>query len=172
MMVPLTGLDQLNEPTWLSKQGEEMPRQARQSRLRKASGPSTIQITAMQNDATWDPTPDGPPDPFLVVNMYSVKPGTVADFLALTKEVSEVVKKMGKAKAIYVHRVAFGGDGYEFHVATGYAALGDITAHAEFRKAMGDAAYTAYVQKQASIINSVHREIVRYRPEFSYVPSK
>lgn len=168
-MVPLTGLDQLNGRTWLGQQGDEMSRQARTTRLRKASGVQQTQVVVNQSDITWNPNPQAPPSKFLVVAIYSVKPGKVAEFSALIKEVNEVVKKMGKAKANHVLRVAYGGDGYEFHVATAYDSLADIPAQAAFRAAMGSG-YDGYVQKLGATINSLRREIVRYRPEFSYIP--
>lgn len=168
-MVPLAGLDQLNERTWLSQQGDEQARQARTTRLRRASGTMKAEVVTAQAEATWAPNPQAPPDKFLVVATYSVKPGKVAEFTAMLKEVNEVVKKLGKAKNIYVHRVSYGGDGYEFHVATGYDSLADIPAQQAFRTAMGSG-YDAYVQKIGATVNSLRREIVRYRPEFSYVP--
>ena len=168
-MVPLTGLDKLDDRTWLSQQGDEMARQARTARLRKSSGVMQSQVVTAQDDISWNPNPQAPPSKFLVVAIYSVKPGKVAEFTALIKEVNEVVKKMGKAKANHVLRVAYGGDGYEFHVATAYDSLADIPAQAAFRAAMGDG-YNGYVQKLGATVNSLRREIVRFRPEFSYIP--
>jgi len=171
-LMPLSGLDQLNERTWLSQQGEEAPRQARQARLRKATGPSTVKIVTTQEEPTWDPTPQGAPDAFATVAIYSVKPGKTTDFLALMKEATAATQKVGKAKSVYVERVNFGGDGYEFHVVHGYDSLADISSPGAFRTAMGDTAYNAYIEKMSATINSVRREIVRFRPEFSYVPTK
>jgi hypothetical protein len=168
-MVPLSGLDKLDERTWLSQQGEERPRQARQARLRKATGPSTTKIFALQKEPTWDPTPQGAPEAFGTVSIYSVKSGKVADFLALMKEATEVTKKIGKAKCVYVNRLSYGGDSYEFVVFTGYDSLADISTGA-FRAAMGDAAYKTYFEKMGATIQSVRRDIIRFRPEFSYLP--
>lgn len=170
-LVPLEGIDKLNERTWLSQQGEEPVRQARQARLRKATGPSTTKIITIQEDSTWDPNPKSGPQAFATITIYSVKPGKVADFLALMKEATEVTKKVGKAKCVYVNRLNFGGDAYEFTVYQGYDSLADISAGAITRAAMGDAAYTAFVEKMGATISTLRREIIRYRPEYSYVPA-
>src|SRR3954463_6172308 len=127
-LVPLAGLDKLTERTWLSPQGEEEPRHAPQARLRKAAGPSTIKIITLQEEATWDPTPEGAPEAFATLFTFSVKPGKVADFIALMKEATEVTKKIGKAKSVYLNRVSYGGDGYEFSVYQSYDSLADIPA--------------------------------------------
>jgi hypothetical protein len=170
-LVPLAGLDKITERTWLSQQGEEGARQSRSTRLRNSSGPLSNRILSEQPGPTWDPTPDGAPDAFAVISTYVVKPGKVADFLALAKEATEATKKAGKAKSVYVTRVNFGGDAYEFNVVHGYAALGDIT-YGALREAMGQAAYEAYTKKMGETISSLRREIIRYRPEFSYLPAK
>lgn len=170
-LVPLEGLAKLSDPTWLSQQGEERSRQARQSRLAQANAATTIKLITDQKDVTWDPTPQGGPDPYAMVTTYNVKPSKVLDFLALLKESNEVTKKIGKAKSIYTSRVTFGGDTYDFYVVTGYASLADITPGSTFRTTMGEAAYTAYNQKMGQVINSVHRDIIRFRPEYSYVPA-
>lgn len=168
-MVPLAGLDQLGERTWLSQQGDETSRTARTTRLRNSSGAMSTQIMVAQDDVTWNPNPQAAPDGYMAVSIFSVKAGKVSEFLAMIKQVNETVKKMGKAKNIFVSRVAYGGDGYEFHVATGYASLADIPPQAAFRAAMGDG-YNAYVQKLGATVNGLRREIVRYRPEFSHIP--
>jgi len=169
-LVPLAGLDKMSEPTWLSQQGDERSRQGRQSRLARTHAAMTTKLIADQTSVTWDPTPQGGPDPYAVVVTYNVKPSKVADFLALIKEANEITKKMGKAKSIYVSRVSFGGDSYDFFVVFGYASLADITPGSAFRTTMGETAYTTHNQKLAQTINSVHRDILRFRPEFSYVP--
>ena len=169
-LVPLASLDKLDDRTWLSQQGTEAARQARTARLRKATGVMRTEILTAQEELTWSPNPQAPPDKFLVVTSYSVKPGKVAEFTALLKESNEVWKKLGKVRNIFVNRVSFGGDGYEFGVAAGYDSLADVPTMAAFRTAMGND-YNAYVQKMGAAIHSLRREIVRYRPEFSYIPS-
>jgi len=170
MLVPISGLDKLTEQTWLSQQGEEMPRRARFSRLARAGASGTIKITTSVPDLTWDDTPGGAPDAFGIVRVTIAKPGKVADYTALLKEVSQTYKKMGKAKSFYVNRVAFGGNVYEFHTYTGYSSLADIHNTDAFRKAMGEAKYEAYIKKLGEVIDSSERTLVRFRPEFSYVP--
>lgn len=168
----LSSLAQVGEPTWLSKQGDEATRQARQARLRKASGSSTVKIISEQEEAVWNPTPQAAPSPFATVAIYSVKAGKASDFVALMKEATETTKKIGKAKNVYVARVSYGGDAYEYHVVLGYDSLADISSMSAFRTAMGEDAYKAYVEKIGATINSVRREILRFRPEFSYLPTK
>jgi hypothetical protein len=107
-----------------------------------------------------------------MVTVISVKPGKVTDFLAALKEASDTHKKIGKAKSLNVFRVTFGGDGYEYHVAAEYDSLVDLEAGRGFRAFMGEAGYEAYTQKIGGNISSMQRNVLRFRPEFSYAPSK
>jgi hypothetical protein len=171
-LVDIEGLDKLGEPTWLSKQGEETVRQSRQARLRKATGPSNSKVISAEADLMWDPTPEGGPEAYAVVTMYTVKPGKVSAFLALMKENGELTKKLGKAKCTYVSRVAFGGDVYQFTIYNGYDSLADIPGAGAARAALGEDAYRAFWDKMGAVIDSSSRDIIRYRPEYSYIPSK
>lgn len=171
MVVPLTNLSQLSEPTWLSKQGEERERAARQSRLAKTGAAAAVHLLTPQQEASWFSSSAEATPEFMVLSVYSVKPGKVADFLVMMKEQGAVVKKMGKAKNYLLSRVSFGGDGYRFYLRTDYGALGDIGAQAEFRAAMGEAAYASYVQKLGATVSTMEREILRYRPAYSHIPS-
>lgn len=170
---PLAGLDKLNEPTWLSQQGEERPRQARLARLRNSTGHTTSKIFSAPTDAAWDPAPEAAPTAFAAVAIYEVKPGKSSDFLALIKQSIEAAKKVGKAKNVFVYRTSYGASWNEYHVVTGYASLADIpTSGTATRAAMGDAAYTAFVEKMSATINSIERDLYRFRPEYSYLPAK
>lgn len=170
MLVPVSGLDKLTERTWLSQQGEEMPRNARMSRLARAGASATIKLTRSMPDLSWDDTPGNAPEAFGTVRVDIVKPGKTAEFTAMMKEVSQTYKKMGKAKSFYLSRVAFGGNVYEFHSYLGVDSLADIQDTDAFRKAMGEAKYEAFIKKLGDVIDSSERTLVRYRPEFSYVP--
>lgn len=77
---------------------------------------------------------------------------------------------MGKAKSVYTSRVAYGGSAYEFHNLTGYTSLAEVGTIEEFRKAMGEAKYASLIKKIGEVVESSERNLVRYRPEFSYVP--
>lgn len=172
-LVPLAGLDKLSERTWLSEQGDEQTRQAHNTRLRRATGTRSVQILSAQDAVSWDPTPDGPPDAFSVVSIYSVKPGKVADFTKLVKQLGDTIQKLGKAKSVHVSRVSYGGDGYTFYIVTGYASLGDITnTSGAFSAAMGADAYAKFTQGMGEVVSSLERQIIRYRPEFSHIPAK
>lgn len=171
-VIPLASLTQLGEPTWLSGQGDEQSRQARSSRLGRSVGDRTSRIVTQVTDLTWDPTPNGAPEAFAIVRTYNIKPGTVPDFMALIKQSNDAIKKVGKARSIYTSRVSYGGDMYEFYVVVGYDSLADSTGGDSMRTVMGEAAYTAYFKKSGEIVNTVRRDIMRYRPEFSYVPAK
>lgn len=170
MWVPLTGFDKVSERTWLSQQGEELPRSARMNRLRSASGRSEIKLTTALPDLSWDDTPNNAPDEFASVRVDIVKPGKVADYTAMMKDVVQTYKQMGKAKGVYTSRVSYGGNAYEFHSVVSFASLADLSSTADFRKAMGEAKYAAFIKKLGEVIDSSERNLVRYRPEFSYVP--
>ena len=172
-VAPLAGLDKMNERTWLSQQGEEYVRQARSARLRKASGQATTKIITDVADVKWEATPGADPSPFIAVSIYEVKPGKTGDFSALVKQLSEAVKKVGKAKSFYVARTSYGASWGEYHIVTGYASLADIpTSGTALRAAMGEAAYTTWSEKLNTTINSAERDLYRFRPEYSYLPAK
>lgn len=172
-VVPLEGLDKLAERTWLSQQGDEASRQARSARLRKSSGQLTYKVITTQSEVGWDPSPGAAPTAFIAVSVFVVKPGKTSDFLELLKQSVEATKKIGKAKSVYVARVSYGANWNEFHVVTGYASLADIpTTSAATRAAMGEATYNTFVEKISAAVNSIERDLYRYRPEFSYIPAK
>lgn len=170
MWVPIKGLDTLMDKTWLSQQGEEMPRNARVSRLARASGRSEIKILSSVPELTVDETPNAAPDAFATVRVDHVKPGKVQDYIAMMKDVVQTTKQIGKAKSIFTSRVSYGGDVYEFHRVVGYASLGDIYSLSDFQKAMGEAKYAGFIKKLGEVIDSSETNLIRYRPEFSYVP--
>ena len=170
MYVPMEGLDKINERTWLSQQGEELPRSARMSRMRSASGASRLKVTTPVADLTWDDSPGGVPDAFAVVRVDVVKPGRAAEYIAMMRDVVQTLKQMGKAKSVYTNRVMYGGSAYEFHNLTGYASLAEVGTLEEFRKAMGEAKYASLIKKIGEVVESSERNLVRYRPEFSYMP--
>lgn len=170
MRVPLSGLDQLTGDTWLQKQGTEMQRAGRMSRLRNSSGRNEVLIITSQPEESWDDTPNDAPDPFATVTIDRVKPGKTREYRALTKEAGAAFKRMGKAKAFRVSRVTYGGNTYEFIVYIGYSSLAEITFVEDFRKAMG-AKYDEFTRKMGEVLDSRERTIVRYRPEFSYMPA-
>lgn len=173
MYVPNVSLADLNEPTWLSKQGTDQERTGRQMRLARAIESADLKILAEMPELTWDGTPDGPPDAFAAVSTVRVKPGRVEAFTNMAKELNAVTKQLGKAKSIYTSRTRYGGNVYEFHIVTGYASLADITTSPqEFRKAMGEAKFAAYLKSNAENVESVESQLIRFRPEFSYIPAK
>ncbi len=170
MWVPISGLDKLMDRTWLSQQGEEMPRAARVSRLARAGAGATVRLIRSLPDLSWDDTPNGAPEAFASVRVDIVKPGKSSEYTALIKEVAQTYKKMGAAKSFSAHRLAYGGNIYEFTTVAGYSSLADIPDQDAFRKAMGDSRYDALVKQMGEILQSSERTLARYRPEFSYMP--
>ena len=170
MWIPISGIDKLNERTWLSQQGEEMPRTARVNRLARAGASATVRVIRSLPDLSWDDTPSAAPEAFAVVRVDSVKPGKTVEYMALIKEVAQTYKKMGVAKSFHAHRLAFGGNIYEFTTVSGYNSLADIPDTEAFRKAMGEARYDALVKQLGETVQSSERTIARFRPELSYVP--
>jgi hypothetical protein len=171
-VVPFSGIALMGETTWLQQQGDESSRGARASRLNKVGGATASKIITLEEDLTWTTAPQYAPSAYAMVTVISVKPGKVTDFLAALKEASDTHKKIGKAKSLNVFRVTFGGDGYEYHVAAEYDSLVDLEAGRGFRAFMGEAGYEAYTQKIGGNISSMQRNVLRFRPEFSYAPSK
>jgi hypothetical protein len=46
-----------------------------------------------------------------------------------------------------------------------------LSSQGDFRAAMGETAFAAYLKKIGEIVYSRHRDIYRFRPEFSYIPA-
>jgi len=173
MVVPFASLAELNEPTWLSKQGTDLERTGRTMRLTRALDSSEMQVLTSVPELTWDDTPNNAPDAFATVSIIRVKPSRVQAFIAAAKEVNAATKQMGKAKSIYAHRTQYGGNSYDFHIVVGYDSLADIGPSLQaFQKAMGEAKYAAYLKSNAENVETMERHLVRYRPEFSYMPEK
>ena len=171
IVLPLANLAALDEPTWSSQQGTEAERTARTNRLNRSGGARRSLVLTLQEAQSWDPTPNGPPEPFIMVAVYSVKPGKVIPFLSQIKVLGEAIKKQGKAESFSVTRATFGGDAYAFHVVIGFKSLADMAAGpAEMRATMGDAAYTDWVAKMGETVNSMDRDIYRYNARTSYTP--
>ena len=118
-----------------------------------------------------DDTPNGPPDPFATVRVDIVKPGRVQEYIALMKDVVQTYKQMGKVKSMYLSRTRYGGNAYEFHGIVGYGSLADISSTNEFQKTMGEAKYAVFLKKLGEVLDSSQVNLVRYRPEFSYMPA-
>ncbi len=60
-----------------------------------------------------------------------------------------------------------------FYVVVGYDSMAELAAAGgAIRTAMGDNAYKDYIQKMANTVNSMHRDVIRFRPEYSYAPAK
>lgn len=169
MKVPIAGITALTESSWLSQQGTPASRSARDARFRAASGTGTGKIITEVPELIWDPSP-GVPEPFGVLWTYSVKVGKAAAFIEYMKQAAEVTKKAGQPKRMSSHRVSFGGDINEFSILVEYTSLADLPTPAAFTAAIGGPAnLAAYYQQQGELIHSVHRDIVRFRPEFSHV---
>ncbi len=174
LAVRVQSLTELNEPTWLSKQGTDLERTGRQMRLSRATESVDSRVLISIPQLAWDETPNSEPDAFAVVSVVRVKPGRVAAFTEATKELQSFTKQIGKAKSQNVQRVRFGGNSYEFHLITGYASLADIgTNNADqLRKLMGETKYANYLKSNSENIESMETHLVRYRPEFSYMAGK
>ena len=120
----------------------------------------------------WEATRGAGPANYASVTVYEVKPGKAADFSALMKQLSETVKKGGKAKGFYVVRISYGASWGEYHVVTSDDSLADIpTTGTSHRTAMGEVAMTAWSEKLNASINSAERDLDRCRPDFSYTPA-
>ncbi len=172
--VQIPSLAELNEPTWLSKQGTNAERTGRQMRLSRSAAAVDSRVLVSIPALAWDETPNNEPDAFAVVSIVRVKPGRVAAFTEAAKELQAFTKQMSKAKSLSAHRVRYGGNSYDFHMVAGYASLTDIgTDNVEqLRKLMGETKYANYLKSNSENIESVERHLVRYRSDFSYIAAQ
>ena len=170
VVLPLANLAALEQPTWIAQQGTEAERTARGTRLARSGGSRQQLILTLQEAQSWNSSANGL-NPFLAVSVYSVKPGKVTPFLAQIKLLGDAVKKQGKALSFNVHRSTFGGDGYAFHVVSGFKSVADMGAGpGELRATLGDAAYNDWVAKMGECVHSMERNIYRNDVRTSYNP--
>ncbi len=96
-----------------------------------------------------------------------VRPGHVADFEALLKDVKAAGEKAANTQPVFVSQVVEGGKGTVFYVTGLRTSLGGFDKNPTAHDILGDEGYKKYLQTNAESVESIESAIYRWAPELS-----
>ena len=120
------------------------------------------------------PTPQAAPTPeFLSVTVVSVKPDMMVEFQNFMKNTTNPALKKGGLKWREVwQNTGAAGDAFEYVLVTPVAKLADFDGPSALEKGLGAQGLPAWQTKASSLVNSVHRFIIRTRPDLSFAAQR
>jgi hypothetical protein len=142
--------------------------------LLRALCAGTLLLMAAQSQETLaqdpTPTPQAAPAPeFLSVTVVSVKPDMMVEFQNFMKNTTNPALKKGGVKWREVwQNTGAAGDAFEYVLVTPVAKLADFDGPGALEKGLGPQGLSAWQTKASSLVNSVHRFIIRTRPDLSF----
>lgn len=108
---------------------------------------------------------------WLSVTVVNVKPEMLGDFESFMKSTTNPALRKGGLKWRDVWRqTAAAGNPNEFTIVTPVESMADFDGQSALERALGSAGYSAWQNKASSYVSSVHRYIMRTRPDMSYEP--
>jgi hypothetical protein len=115
------------------------------------------------------PTPPAtPPSMWLVITQVNVKPDMVVEFQNYMKNTTNPALKKGGVKWREVWQgTAYAGDPFEFVLVTQFDKFAEFDGPSALEKALGSQGFADWSAKAGSFVRSVHRYIVRTRPDLS-----
>lgn len=118
------------------------------------------------------PTPSPQPAPtseFLSVTVVSVKPEMMTEFQNFMKNTTNPALKKGGLKWREVwQNTGAAGDAFEYVLVTPVGKFGEFDGPSALEKGLGAQGMPAWQAKAGSLVNSVHRYIIRTRPDLSF----
>jgi len=138
---------------------------------------ATLIVMAAQSQAlaqTPTPTPQAAPTPeFLSITVVSVKPDMMVEFQNFMKNTTNPALKKGGIKWREVwQNTGAAGDAFEYVFVTPVAKLADFDGPSALEKGLGAQGLPAWQTKASSLVNSVHRFIIRTRPDLSFAAQR
>ncbi|HXC70071.1 MAG TPA: hypothetical protein VN644_08850 [Pyrinomonadaceae bacterium] len=138
---------------------------------------ATLILMAAQSQAlaqTPTPTPQAEPTPeFLSITVVSVKPDMIVEFQNFMKNTTNPALKKGGIKWREVwQNTGAAGDAFEYVLVTPVAKLADFDGPGALEKGLGAQGLPAWQTKASSLVNSVHRFIIRTRPDLSFAAQR
>ena len=129
----------------------------------------------------WDLSRKGPSDPadyakligssrLLRTTAVHVRPGKVAEFEALLKEVKEASEKNENTQPVLVSQVLEGGKGTIFYISTLRSGMGGFDNNPSAHDILGDEGYKKYLQEASETVEGTDSMIFRYSAELSSPP--
>ncbi len=115
------------------------------------------------------PTPPAvPPSQWLVITQISVKPEMMAEFQNFMKNTTNPALKKGGIKWREVWQsTSFAGDAFEFVLVAPFDKFAEFDGPGPLEKALGAQGFAEWSAKAGTLVKSVHRYIVRTRPDLS-----
>ncbi len=123
-----------------------------------------------------NPTPSpqaAPPSQWLSITQVSVKPEMMVEFQNFMKNTTNPALRKGGLKWREVWQSTnYAGDAFEFVIVTQFDKFADFDGPSPLERALGSQGFAEWSAKAGSLVKSVHRYIVRTRPELSVMSSK
>ncbi len=115
------------------------------------------------------PTPQAaPPAQWLVITQISVKPEMMAEFQNFMKNTTNPALKKGGLKWREVWQSTnYAGDAFEFVLVAPFDKFAEFDGPGPLEKALGSQGFADWSAKAGTLVKSVHRYIVRTRPDLS-----
>jgi hypothetical protein len=101
-----------------------------------------------------------------------VRPGHIADFEALLKELKEAGEKAENTQTVMVSQVVEGTKGTTFYVTSLRGSLGGFDKNPSARDILGEEGYKKYLKANADFVSGTDSTIFRFSPELSNPPEE
>ena len=101
-----------------------------------------------------------------------IRPGRVADFEALMKDVKEAGEKNPDTQPVFVSQVIEGGKGTTFYLSTPRSTMGGFDHNPTAKEILGDEAFKKLQQVIAETYETTESALYRFAPELSNPPEE
>lgn len=134
---------------------------------------TALLLGAVQSNPSLAQTPTttpqaAPPSQWLTITQVSVKPEMMGEFQNFMKNTTNPALKKGGVKWREVWQSTnFSGDAFEFVLVSQFDKFADFDGPSPLEKALGAQGFADWSAKAGSLVKSVHRYIVRTRPDLS-----
>jgi hypothetical protein len=131
----------------------------------------------------WDLTANAPSDPagyakmiadsrWLRTTAVQVRPGQVANFEAILKDLKTAREKASPPQIMLVSQAVAGQEGTVFYVTTLQSSLAGLDAIPTVQQTLGDEGYARFLKASAETISGTETVINRFLPELSNAPEQ
>jgi len=131
----------------------------------------------------WDLSRKPPTDPetyakligesrFLRTTAVHVKPGRIADFETMLREMKEAGEKNPNAPPVFVTQVIEGSKGTTFYVTTLRSSMGGFDHNPTAREILGDEGFKKFQQVNADVVETAESTLYRFSPTMSNPPEE
>jgi quinol monooxygenase YgiN len=101
-----------------------------------------------------------------------VRPGRIADFENLLKEIKAASEKMENTQPLLISQVIEGGKGTTFYVSGLRTGLAGFDKNPTMREILGEEGYKKFLQQSAELIEESESSVFRFSPELSNPPEE